>query len=65
MTLNWVKTVAEADNCDTEMKTGKTLKYLEKPAALPNSPLWSSLKLMLCCMFDPEVKGRKNLVSVV
>jgi len=59
VTLSWMKTVAVADNTDT------TLKYLEKPAALPSCPLWIVLKLMLCIMFDHEVKGRKNPVSVV
>jgi hypothetical protein len=54
-----MKTVAVADN------TGKTPNYLEKPAALPYCPLWTALKLMLCCMFDHGVKSRKNLLSVV
>jgi hypothetical protein len=59
VTMSWMKTVAVADN------TGKTPKYLEKPGALPSCPLWTALKLLLCCMFDHEVKGRKNPVSVV
>lgn len=59
VTLSWMKTVAVADN------TGEAPKYLEKCAALSSCPLWTALKLMLCCMFDHEVKGRKNPVSVV
>lgn len=59
VTLSWMKTVAAADNA------GKTPKYLEKPAALPSCPLWTAPKLMLCCTFDLEVKGRKIPVSVV